>query len=288
MLSKGRAYPRKVQLPARGVCGKAFASADLISSTFFSAEQVVCLCAILRKHGRRQRQNGHLCGAADTHDEFTGILLYWNIAQSSAPVRPLSCNLQAGREPEFLPGPSTLCLARPAPNDPGPLSIQLAGLLLVKTANQCQRSCRHLAHLCTEIAQLLILLVQGLLTAASKTNGEYRYNFATVPLLAELLKLCISSYLFARQKRQYPEAARATKRLRTALLFLVPSIIYWIHNNVQFLTLKLVDPATYQILGNLKIVSTGVLFWIFLKRRLTFLQWQALALLTIGATTSQV
>ena len=30
---------------------------------------------------------------------------------------------------------------------------------------------------------------QGLLTTASKSNGEYRYNFATVPFLAEILKL---------------------------------------------------------------------------------------------------
>ena len=129
---------------------------------------------------------------------------------------------------------------------------------------------------------------QGLLTTASKTDGEYGYNFATVPLLAELLKLCISSYLLSKQKRQQPEAARITKRWRTALLFLVPSIIYWIHNNVQFLTLRLVDPATYQILGNLKIVTTGVLFWLILQRKLTVLQWQALLLLTIGAMTSQV
>jgi hypothetical protein len=30
---------------------------------------------------------------------------------------------------------------------------------------------------------------QGLLTTASKSNGEYRYNFATVPFLAEVFKL---------------------------------------------------------------------------------------------------
>jgi hypothetical protein len=30
-----------------------------------------------------------------------------------------------------------------------------------------------------------------------------------------------------------------------------------VHNNVQFMTLKFVDPATYQILGNLKIVTTA-------------------------------
>lgn len=56
----------------------------------------------------------------------------------------------------------------------------------------------------------------------------------------------------------------------------------------QFWTLKYVDPATYQILGNLKIVTTGVLFRLLLQRRLSLLQWIALVLLMVGATTSQV
>jgi hypothetical protein len=39
---------------------------------------------------------------------------------------------------------------------------------------------------------------QGLLTTASKSNGEYRYNFATVPFLAEVFKLVrfLSSEVF--------------------------------------------------------------------------------------------
>jgi hypothetical protein len=49
-----------------------------------------------------------------------------------------------------------------------------------------------------------------------------------------------------------------------------------------------VDPATYQIMGNLKIVTTGLLLWACLRRQLSLLQWLALALLMIGATTSQV
>ena len=57
---------------------------------------------------------------------------------------------------------------------------------------------------------------------------------------------------------------------------------------MQFLTLRYVDPATYQIMGNLKIVTTGVLFRLFLRRRLSLLQWIALTLLMIGAATSQV
>ena len=56
----------------------------------------------------------------------------------------------------------------------------------------------------------------------------------------------------------------------------------------QFFFLKYVNPATYQILGNLKIVSTGVLLRLCLQRRLSLLQWMALTLLMVGATTSQV
>ncbi len=84
------------------------------------------------------------------------------------------------------------------------------------------------------------------------------------------------------------QAAKVTRSRRQAALFLVPSVIYWLHNNVQFLTLKYVDPSTYQILGNLKIVTTGILFRICLRRQLSLLQWIALCLLAIGATTSQI
>lgn len=129
----------------------------------------------------------------------------------------------------------------------------------------------------------------GLLTTASKSpNGTYAYNSATVPFLAELLKLVVSFRLLRRQQRDAPELARMTKTWRSVMLFPVPSLIYWVHNNVQFWTLRYVDPATYQILGNLKIVTTGVLFRVLLQRRLSTLQWIALALLMIGATTSQL
>ncbi|KAL6768914.1 hypothetical protein ACKKBF_B16745 [Auxenochlorella protothecoides x Auxenochlorella symbiontica] len=140
------------------------------------------------------------------------------------------------------------------------------------------------------MAALLTALTssQGLLTTASKTGGSYAYNFATVPFLAEALKLGISYNLLRRQRKEDPKAAQCTTNPRTVALFLVPSIIYMLHNNVQFYLLRYVDPATYQILGNLKIVTTGILFRICLRRQLSLLQWIALCLLAIGATTSQI
>ncbi|KAK9756343.1 hypothetical protein RND81_01G090400 [Saponaria officinalis] len=74
---------------------------------------------------------------------------------------------------------------------------------------------------------------------------------------------------------------------KTMRLFPIPSVIYLIHNNVQFSTLTYVDTSTYQIIGNLKIVSNGILFRLFLKKKLSNLQWMRIILLVVGTTTSQ-
>lgn len=48
----------------------------------------------------------------------------------------------------------------------------------------------------------------GLLTTASKSSdGSYAYNSATVPFLAEALKLAVSMYLLRSQQRTNPEVS---------------------------------------------------------------------------------
>ncbi|MBA0788228.1 hypothetical protein Gotri_025354 [Gossypium trilobum] len=84
---------------------------------------------------------------------------------------------------------------------------------------------------------------QGILTTLSQSNGKYKYDYATVPFLAEVFK---------------------------------------------FATLMYLDTSTYQIMGNLKIVTTGILFRLFLKKKLSNLQWMAIILLAVGTTMSQV
>ena len=54
-----------------------------------------------------------------------------------------------------------------------------------------------------------------------------------MPFLAELLKLLVSVYLLREQQRSAPEAARMTRTWQSVALFPFPSIIYWVHNNVQ-------------------------------------------------------
>ncbi|KAJ6797132.1 CMP-sialic acid transporter 1 [Iris pallida] len=138
------------------------------------------------------------------------------------------------------------------------------------------------------VAALLTILTssQGILTTLSQTNGRYRYDYATIPFLAEVFKLLVSSFFLWREF-QASSPPRMTTEWRSVRLFPIPSIIYLVHNNVQFSTLTYVDPSTYQIMGNLKIVTTGILFR-FLQRKLSNLQWMAIVLLAVGTTTSQL
>jgi len=122
----------------------------------------------------------------------------------------------------------------------------------------------------------------------SKVGGKYPYNSATVPLLAELTKLLMSLVLLYQAFKRDPKGTIMTTEWKSVMLYPIPSIIYLFHNNVQFYTMAYVDAATYQILGNLKIVTTGILFRFALKKKLTRTQWIALFLLTIGATVSQI
>lgn len=99
--------------------------------------------------------------------------------------------------------------ATSAPSSFAPGTLMMAGLLTALTS------------------------AQGLLTAASKTGGGYAYDFATVPFLAELTKLGISWALLSRQRAADPGSVRITRDAKTVALFIVPSIIYVFHNNVQ-------------------------------------------------------
>lgn len=140
------------------------------------------------------------------------------------------------------------------------------------------------------VAALLTILTssQGILTTLSQSNGGYKYDYATVPFLAEVFKLVVSSLLLWRECRAASPFPRMTTEWKTVRLYPIPSVIYLVHNNVQFATLTYVDTSTYQIMGNMKIVTTGILFRLFLRRKLSNLQWIAIVLLAVGTTTSQV
>lgn len=68
----------------------------------------------------------------------------------------------------------------------------------------------------------------------------------------------------------------------------VPSFLYVIQNNLLYLALTNLDAATYQILYQLKILTTATFSAILLGRKFSSTKWAALVILTVGVAVVQV
>ena len=67
----------------------------------------------------------------------------------------------------------------------------------------------------------------------------------------------------------------------------VPSLLYTIQNNLLYLALTNLDAATYQVLYQLKILTTAVFSAVLLKRQFSPLKWLSLVILTVGVAFVQ-
>eukprot|EP01116_Phalansterium_solitarium_P021285 TRINITY_DN6553_c0_g1_i2.p1 TRINITY_DN6553_c0_g1~~TRINITY_DN6553_c0_g1_i2.p1 ORF type:complete len:352 (+),score=160.15 TRINITY_DN6553_c0_g1_i2:126-1181(+) len=154
----------------------------------------------------------------------------------------------------------------------------------------------------------LLTSAQSLTVTYSKKNFMDKYSPSSIILLAELFKLGFSVFAFVSEKkekagmsaeqsdleergvgRSKPEPSVLVRLLTpTTFWYAPPALFYFVMNSLTFYCLAYVDPATYVVFMNLKIISTGVLFRVFLQRPLSGIQWASLCVMTIGAAVSQL
>ncbi|RLN47096.1 hypothetical protein BBJ29_002507 [Phytophthora kernoviae] len=123
----------------------------------------------------------------------------------------------------------------------------------------------------------------NLCISASKQDGKIPYSSTTVTLLIEVLKLVMM--LTAIVVTETPLPTRFVPL--EAFYYAVPSFLYTIDNNLNYVILRFMDAATLSVLWNLKIVVTAVLFRFVLKHPLSELRKIAIVLLLVGVLTSQ-
>ncbi|KAF4691956.1 hypothetical protein FOZ60_014443 [Perkinsus olseni] len=124
----------------------------------------------------------------------------------------------------------------------------------------------------------------------------YGTNKYIVVTLAEVIKLtcCICVYLVTTRKATPPDGSNPGSRyglttvvrytgFKEALAYCVPAVVYLIENNSIFVALDLLDSsATFQLLLNIKIVITALLFRYFLGRSLSMTQFICTVLCAVG------
>ena len=129
-----------------------------------------------------------------------------------------------------------------------------------------------------------------MLTEASRLEkGSYPYNTFAIPFAVEVVKLLATSVVLVLEcaSRKY------SVRLSTACVldffrFSIPAFCYFVSNNCIFYIIEQLGATTFQIMNNLKILSTAIFMNMLLARRLTWTQWKALAILMIGSMVTQL
>ncbi|XP_046543048.1 LOW QUALITY PROTEIN: probable UDP-sugar transporter protein SLC35A4 [Haliotis rubra] len=110
-------------------------------------------------------------------------------------------------------------------------------------------------------------------------EGNLPFRSSSVVLSTEVVKIVLSVAML------FPELRRGditVPSLANCLPFLVPAVLYCINNNLSVYMQVHMDPTTYQILGNMKVATTAVLYRVVIQRPLTVVQWMSLGVLSMS------
>lgn len=126
----------------------------------------------------------------------------------------------------------------------------------------------------------LMVLVYGShapLIALTKVDGRVPFSASSCVLMIEVAKLLVSLLSLLLTGGTSP--LRSPLRLRLVAPYAVPATLYTLNNNLAVVMQAHMDPSSFQILSNLKIASTALLYSVCLGKRLRSAQWLALGLL---------
>jgi probable UDP-sugar transporter A4 len=149
-----------------------------------------------------------------------------------------------------------------------------------KTPNKSSLRLVVLVSLCVACYSLHGILVN--LSRDEKNNIPY--NSGTVILFSEICKLFISIIMLAVEDNA--NRLKIKFSLNETLWLALPGLIYMVNNNLAIQILDYIDPVTFQLLSNLKVLSTTLLSWFWLHTKFTRVQWVSLALLLVGSLMS--
>lgn len=134
------------------------------------------------------------------------------------------------------------------------------------------------------ISYISLFVSQYVLTAKVKKSKIPGFNAIAAVLLTESVKLiiCVAVYILRSQGSLSKLIVDFSKNGKLLLLYLVPSFLYCIYNNLTYINLGLFDLTTYTCLMQFRIVLTAVIYQVMFRRPLTGTQWMSLIILTLG------
>jgi UDP-galactose transporter len=125
-----------------------------------------------------------------------------------------------------------------------------------------------------------------LFNLSREKGGEIPFQVSTIVFLSEVLKLAVAVFMMIYEMGTHPVKVQFS--VKETILLGIPGFIYAVNNTLAFRLLNYVDPATFQLLSNMKVITTTVLAWWILTKIFSSIQWGSLAILFIGSSLSTI
>lgn len=138
--------------------------------------------------------------------------------------------------------------------------------------------------------QFLFTCSISLLTKATISNGKYEYDTQSVPFFSEIFKFLLSvilSIFTMVLKAKDTVRDEIVIDARTIFLSAIPSAMYFVSNNLNFAVIRELGASNFQLLNNLKILSTALCHRLVMSVSLTAMQYRMLFLIMLGCMVSQ-
>ncbi|TGO21739.1 hypothetical protein BPAE_0203g00140 [Botrytis paeoniae] len=129
-------------------------------------------------------------------------------------------------------------------------------------------------------------------------GGGHRYFASTAVFLNEIMKLAVSLTIAMYDiSRTLPPSTPATVLFEQLYMSVfsgdgwklaIPATLYTLQNSLQYIAVSNLEAVQFQVLYQLKILTTAVFSVVLLRRALSSKRWIALVLLTIGVTIVQL
>lgn len=132
------------------------------------------------------------------------------------------------------------------------------------------------------------LSAHSLLVYYSRHRPGPQYHVSTAVLLSEIIKLIVAAVMVFREEKwslssyRYKLRTEIIEKPRELLRVSVPSLIYAVQNNLNFIGLSSLDSATYQVTSQLKILTTAMFMKLLMRNRFSHRQKFALVFLCLG------
>jgi len=118
------------------------------------------------------------------------------------------------------------------------------------------------------------------------------FSTASVIVMQELMKLLICIFIIFHQNHYSIAASlkhiKSGSPMKIMISAVVPSILYVFQNTLIYIGISNIEAGMFQILSQLKILITGILLVIILKKVLTKTKWAAIFTLFIGVCIVQL